>query len=219
VKSAAGIRSFGHNTFSFLHSHFSFSVSRKGFTALEVMLVIGVLGGLAAYVTPAYRDYQIRSDLYNAAEMLTQAIGRAQLRGQAGEHDLPWGFSVSHNVMFAGETYATRNPLYDERYQIPDTVAHSGLDEVSFARLTGDPSATGTIILTSLRNEQREVNIIIDRQGIVINPDDRVTLCHCAAGTPQTMRLPESAWPAHGRHGDYLGRCHVPNPADDCKVK
>lgn len=190
--------------------------SRPAFTALELMLVVGILAGLAAFSVPAYRDYQVRNDLVRVTDQVSQALGRAQLRAQAGQRESAWGYSVSHATLFAGSNYAGRNASYDEFYPMPDTIETSGLDEVSFARLTGAPSATGTIILTSLRGERREVRILIDRQGIAVNRSDRLTVCHCNASPAHTLRLPEAAWPAHRRHGDYLGACRTPHPADSC---
>jgi len=188
---------------------------RRGFTLLELVLVIAIIGGVTAISIPAYRDYQIRSDLNIAAEQITQALGRAQLLSQAGQHGMSWGFSVPQSTLFAGQSYAVRIAPHDERYPIPETIGTSGLSEVWFTRVEGVPSATGTIILTSLRGEQRTVNILIDRKGIAVNTADRLTLCHCQSNPPKTMQLPDNAWPAHRRHGDYLGKCRVPEDTCD----
>lgn len=184
---------------------------------LELMLVIGIIAGLSAFSIPAYRDYQVRSDLVRVTDQVSQAIGRAQLRAQAGQLETPWGYSVSRATLFAGDTYQERDPLQDELYPMPDTIATSGLDEVSFALITGVPSATGTIILTSLRGEKRQVSILIDRQGIAVNKDDKLTICHCDGSEPKTIKISESAWPDHRGHGDYLGPCRGADPTMYCK--
>lgn len=191
------------------------SMVRRGFTVVEVLLVIGILGGLSAFAVPAWRDYQIRSELHSAAEQVSQALGRAQLRAQAAERGSAWGFSVSHAVLFAGSAFASRDTSADEMYIIPDSIATSGLDEVSFSLLKGEPSATGSIVLTSLRGEKRLISIIIDRRGIAVNAMDKLRVCHCNSNPPHTMHLPEAAWPAHRRHGDYLGTCRVPETRCD----
>ncbi len=183
----------------------------KGFTIIELALVIGIMAGLSAFIVPTYRDYQIRTDLNIAAEHVTQALGRARILAQGGARSSAWGFSVSRMTLFAGESYTNRDQTGDERYDFPETIETSGLDEVSFAPSTGIPSATGTIILTSLRGERRTVSIIIDRQGIAIDLTDRLRICHCQSNPPHTLHIPESAWPAHRRHGDYFGPCVTPN--------
>lgn len=187
-----------------------------GFTLLELMLTVGIVSGVTMFALPAYRDYQVRNDLLVATDHVTQAIGRAQLRAQAGERRQPWGFSVSQRTLFMGPDFASRNAAFDERYFFPQTIGTSGLDEVSFAPLTGIPSATGAIILTSLRGEQRQVEIIVDRQGILVNDDDRLTICHCISNPPHTQRIPEASWPAHRQHGDSLGACHTQDPEAGC---
>lgn len=187
----------------------------RGFTALELLLVIGIVAGLSAISVPAYRDYQIRSDLNIAAEQITQALGRARLLSQAGKHETTWGYHVSSSTLFAGGNFASRNALYDERYSVPATIGLSGLPEVTFSRLEGRPSATGTIILTSLRGEAREVDIVLDARGIAINASDRLTVCHCQASPPHTLQIPDNAWPAHRKHGDYLGACQMPDTRCD----
>lgn len=191
-------------------------IVRRGFSLFEVLLVLGILGGLSAIAVPAWRDYQVHSDLEIAAEQISQALGRARLRSQSGQLDMPWGFSVSHQTLFGGETYANRSATFDEHYPFPSTIETSGLDEVAFSRLQGMPSMTGSIILTSLRGEQREVHIVIDRQGIAVNATDRLTVCHCKSNPPHTLRLPEAAWPAHSKHGDYLGSCNQVHPEQYC---
>lgn len=188
---------------------------RRGFTVLELMLAIAILAGVSAISIPAYRDYQIRSDLNIATEQITQALGRAQLLSQAGQHGMEWGYAVPQSTLFAGQSYAARAAEHDERYPYPETIATSGLSEVWFSRVEGVPSATGTIVLTSLRGEEKEVNIIIDRRGIAVNASDRLTLCHCQSNSPMTLYLPDNTWPAHERHGDYLGPCRVPEDRCD----
>jgi|CXWL01.1.fsa_nt_gi type II secretory pathway pseudopilin PulG len=177
---------------------------------LEVMLVVGIIGVLSAITIPAYRDYQVHNDLTTVTEQVTQALGRARMRSQLQEGGLSWGFSVPQGAIFAGKTFATRNAAYDEHYPIPSTIVTSGLSEVTFSTFQGVPSVTGSIVLTSLRGEQLSVSIMIDREGIATNAADSLTLCHCQSNPPHTLNLPESAWPAHQKHGDYLGNCRVP---------
>lgn len=182
----------------------------RAFTLLELLLVIGILSGVAFISIPSYRHYQVRQDLHLAAEQITQALGRAQLLSQSGKHEMPWGYAVEENVIFAGDTYAMRDPAYDEFYPMSPTIQKAGLLEVTFSRLEGRPSATGTILLTSIHNETRHVSIRVDRQGIAVDVDDKFMICHCKSTPPHTLTVPDSAWSAHKKHGDYFGPCRVP---------
>lgn len=192
---------------------------RRGFTALELLLTVSILISVLAFAIPTYREYQVRNDLLTATDQVSQALGRAQLRAQAGEQGKAWGYSVSERTLFGGDSFATRDPFYDEIYPIPQTIGTSGLNEVTFTRLTGIASATGTIVLTSLLGEERDVHILIDRQGIAVNIDDKLVICHCQGAAPNTINISESAWPTHRAHGDYLGACHTPDPSDSCNLQ
>ena len=179
---------------------------RRAFTLIEVLLVIGLVSFLTGISMPMYRNYQIRNDLSNAAEQVGQAIGRAKLLSQSGHDDAEWGYSAVHGVLYKGRSYETRDPAYDEVYPMPDTIAATGLIDLWFSKLDGRPSATGTIVLTTISGEQRTINIIIDSDGIPLNDDDRLIICHCPNGA-KTLSVAEAAWPGHQGHGDYLGYC------------
>lgn len=171
------------------------------------MLVLGMLAVLAGSAVPTYMEYRIRSDLYNAAEQVGQSLSRARILAQSGKGGTAWGVHVSHGILFAGNSYAERDAKRDERYVLPLNVQISGLTEVAFSSMEGVPSATGTIVLTSVRQERATVEVLIERQGITVNIDDRLTICHRVSGSYMTLRLPESAWPVHRKHGDTLGAC------------
>lgn len=180
---------------------------RTAFTLLEVLLVIGIVGVLAGVSVPFYRAYLVRHDLNIAAEQIAQGLGRARLRAVSGEGNAEWGYSVPHAVLFRGHSYATRDAIFDEPYPMSSSIVVSGLAEVSYSRLHGKPSATGSIVLTSILGEQRTVNILITSEGIPTTGDDRLTICHCKSHPQQTLQIPDSAWPGHQKHGDHLGVC------------
>jgi type II secretory pathway pseudopilin PulG len=188
---------------------------RPSFTALEALLVFSILGLLISVTLPAYRQYQVRSDLDLAAQQLTQALGRARLLSVSAQGGSPWGVYMPKSVLYQGKTFAARNTAFDELYPMPSTLIATGLLDVSFALLTGKPSASGTVVLTAINGDRRSISIVIDEQGIVVDTSDKLTICHCEANPPHTLTLPDDAWPAHQDHGDYIGPCRVPE--NKCK--
>ena len=136
---------------------------RRAFTLLEMILVIGALTMVSGLLTVWYRNAQIRSDLRSATQQVAQGLGRAKLLSQSEKNDARWGFSTASGVLFRGRTYALRNRAYDESFVMPVTIKVSGLLEVTFAHLTGKPSATGAVILTALNGEQQTVNVTAAR--------------------------------------------------------
>jgi prepilin-type N-terminal cleavage/methylation domain-containing protein len=185
------------------------NASRSGFTLIELLLVIGIIGVVGAISIPLYNDFQIRSDLNLATEQASQGLARARILSQSGKGDDNWGFFVPSGTLYKGISYAERDTEYDEVYPMPSTITTTGLLEVSFSRLEGAPSATGTIVLTSLTGEQRTVLMTVEKSGIAMNSTDRITICHVTGdGSPNhTLEVADNAWPGHQSHGDSLGSC------------
>ncbi len=177
------------------------------FSLVEVLLVLGVIAAMSAFALPAYRAYQIRSDLDNAAQEIVQSLGRARTLSMAGKGDSVWGVLTQDALLFRGTSFLTRDPAHDEQYPVAPTIQVTGLQEVTYSRFTGVPSATGTITLTAISGDHRRIDILLDREGIPVTLDDRLTICHCQSQTPFTKRIPDSAWPGHRKHGDHLGPC------------
>lgn len=180
---------------------------------MEVILVVGVIGVVTGMAVPLYRDYQIRNDLNLATEQVTQGLARARLLSQSAQDDDGWGFYVPAGILFKGDSYEARDTGFDETYPMPSTITPSGLFEVSYTRLEGEPSATGAITLTALNNEQRTVYIRVETESVAIVEIEDLVICHTPPATDHTMMISESAWPAHQNHGDTLGPCATSSAA------
>lgn len=188
-------------------------MKRSGFALMEVILVVGVIGVVTGMAVPLYRDYQIRNDLNLATEQVTQGLARARLLSQSAQEDDGWGFYVPAGILFKGDDYEGRDANFDETYPMPSTITPSGLFEVSYTRLVGEPSATGAITLTALNNEQRTVYIRVETESVAIVEIEDLVICHTPPSTDHTMMISESAWPAHQNHGDTLGPCPTSSAA------
>jgi prepilin-type N-terminal cleavage/methylation domain-containing protein len=182
---------------------------RAGFSLLEMLLVIGIVGAMTGLATPMYRDYQIRNDLSIATEQVTQGLARARLLSQAGQDNDAWGFYAPAGIMYKGASYQTRDASYDETYAMPSTITFTGLPEVSYSKLDGAPSGTGAITLTAINDDTRNVLISIEQETIAVVENDFVTVCHHPGQSenPHSLNINENAWPAHQSHGDTLGPC------------
>jgi prepilin-type N-terminal cleavage/methylation domain-containing protein len=183
-------------------------MKRRGFALLELVIVIGIIGTIAGMSVPLYRDYQIRNDLNLATEQVTQGLARARLLSQSAQNDDGWGFYVPAGVLYKGASYAARDTTFDETYPMPSTITPSGLFEVAYSKLKGQPSETGNITLTALNKEQRTVAIKVEKEAIPVVVSDSLTICHKPNGQANnTITISDSAWPAHRNHGDTLGPC------------
>jgi len=187
-------------------------VRHSAFTIVEILLVLSVIAVFGALSIPSYRYYTIVNDLERSVDQVTQGLHRARFLSELNEQDSAWGYHVATGIIFKGGLYADRDTGFDEVQPLPTTVTSSGLSEVSFAVLTGDPSATGSIVLTAVNGAQRFITI---QSGPVLitgeeeeKDYDFLMICHHGGSGWHTLRVSEAAWPAHrDQHGDTLGAC------------
>jgi len=141
--------------------------AHKGFTLLELVLSIAIIGLVATVALPVSRAFQVRNDLDIAAVTVAQTMRRAQVLAQGMDGDISWGTRVASGsiTLFRGASYATRDASFDEVFDVPTTITPSGLTEVVFSKFTGDPTTTGTLTLTS--SDSEVVNLIINAKGTI----------------------------------------------------
>lgn len=183
---------------------------RPGFALLEVIIVLGIMGAMSALSIPAYREYQMRSDLDRVAQQVAQGLTRAKLLATSGERDAPWGYYVPAGVLYKGESYANRDTAFDEVYPMPNTITVNGLLDVTYSRVSGRPSATGDIVLRALNDDERtiQVTIAVEQESLATNQGDVLTICHHGSDeSQQTMTVPDATLPYHQSHGDTVGPC------------
>jgi prepilin-type N-terminal cleavage/methylation domain-containing protein len=138
-----------------------------GFTLIEVLLSVALLAVLAGFSLPVYRALQVRNDLDIATNTVVQSLYRAQVLSQAVSSDASWGVyvGVGEIVIFQGDSYVTRDDIWDEVFDLPTDITPSGLAAVVFDRFTGDTQTTGSVILNSNTNETK--TITINNKGMV----------------------------------------------------
>lgn len=140
----------------------------KGFTLLEVLLSIALLGLIAGFSAPLYVSFQNRNDLDIATASVVQNLRRAQMLAQSSTNDQAWGIKLENAnlIVFRGASFASRNASFDEIYPLSSSLVFSGLTEIIFTKFSGLPTApsVGTVTLTNVNNETR--NIIINDQGM-----------------------------------------------------
>ncbi len=139
---------------------------RKGFSALEVLLAVGIVAATVSVSVPLYQSVQADTEVTTAAEHIVQALRDAKTYSQAGKADAAWGVYVPQATVFAGEAFALRDPSYDMEFVLPPTIDTAGLDEIVFSRIDGQPSATGLIRVTSSHSNKYR-DIIVDNNGFI----------------------------------------------------
>lgn len=135
--------------------------NKVGFTLIEMILSVTMIGIMTAIIVPIYYSFQVRNDLDIAAVTAAQSFRRAALLSQAVDGDASWGAKIQAGniTVFKGISYVGRDIAYDEVSNLPTSITPSGLSEIVFTKFSGLPGSTGTVTLTSNANETRTITI------------------------------------------------------------
>jgi type IV pilus assembly protein PilA len=139
---------------------------QKGFTLIELMIVVAIIGILAAIAIPAYQDYTIRSQV---TEGLTLAGAMKA--------------AIAERVANTGEWPTTLTEL--------GMVDTAGAETPPFGKYVAsvDFAGPGTILITYSGTAPFLANDKIDAETLALQPylstnDDVVWRCGAAGGTP-----------------------------------
>lgn len=133
----------------------------SGFTLLEILLVVAVLALIAGIGAPLYQSSQVRNDVEVASYVIVQSLQRAQILSQAVDGDTTWGVRIESGVvtLFRGSNFASRDPDFDEVFDIAPSITPSGIEEIVFSKFSGEPQSIGTITLSTSINATKTITI------------------------------------------------------------
>ena len=141
-------------------------MQRRAFTAVEVLMTLGVVAVTAGLAVPVWRSAQIRKDLELATQQVKLALTVAQSSAREGIGGTGWGVYVDESV---GGAVTYRGLEFDssweDQFGFPETITVTGQTDIAFLPVSGEPTAQGEMIFTSLTNDQ--VILTITAQGAV----------------------------------------------------
>lgn len=142
-------------------------MNQRGFSLIELLLSVVIISLLAGMSMPLYQSLQTRNDLDNTTQSIADALRRAQSYARSGKSDSIWSVKVEPDTvwLYKGLDFLTRTQGFDEPVYLSDSFTIAGLSTISFSKLTGAPSTTGTITLTATANEVR--TITVNAEGMV----------------------------------------------------
>jgi len=132
------------------------AMMKKGFSLLEIIFVIAIAGIVFAISSPYVLDFYRRQLLDEARSNIISALEQAKHNSILQKDDDSFGVSLTllngYYVIFQGDATSTkatstREESEDIEYPVISGITFSGLTDVVFSKLTGLPSATGTITL------------------------------------------------------------------------
>lgn len=153
----------------FIQHHFLGNIkSNAGFTLVEVLLILAILGLISGLAIPFYQSFQVSSEFDNTTQEIVQTMRRAQITAMSSKSLSDYGvhFADQQYIIFRGATF---NPadIYNESFEIASTLSVStgGNDDIVFSSVSGLPNVEATIILNSTNGKNS--NIIINGLGVI----------------------------------------------------
>lgn len=136
----------------------------SGFTLLELTLVVALMFMVGAFVSPIGISFYRSQLLNDSVESLVGSLRQAQAFSLTGKNNHSFGIYIQTDsyTLFEGDTYSTRLISEDVVFPIIPAISMSGLSEIVFTKLTGEPNVFGEIIVAS---ETREKQIEILTSG------------------------------------------------------
>ena len=152
------------------------NIKNKGFTAVEILVVISIMIVLSAIVLPSMSRFRNERTLGNTAEDIVTILNKARNDTIGSLNSYAYGVHVATNSVtyFIAPTYssgASTNSVtsLDPNVTIPASGGinlNGGGSDVVFTRLTGDTTSYGTIVVQLTSDSTHQKTITINKTGV-----------------------------------------------------
>jgi prepilin-type N-terminal cleavage/methylation domain-containing protein len=135
--------------------------SRPAFTLMELVLVIALIVIILAFTAPIAWSFVAQNDLDVSAGIAVQELRRAQALAAVNIGGGGWGVELQSQeiILFQGASFNSRNPAFDEEFDLPAGLDIVGASEVDFLPESGWPTAPAIITLTDSLNQSAGIEV------------------------------------------------------------
>lgn len=150
----------------------NFYKNRKGFSLLETLVVISIIGIITAVVLPQFSKIKNSQVLKSASGDIISSFKKAETETRASKDSSSYGvhFQSDKIIIFKGVTFSA-NDANNQDIDIirPATISNislsGGATDIYFNRLTGTPSATGTVTISIAGDQSMTKTITFSATG------------------------------------------------------
>lgn len=128
--------------------------STRGFSALELIIVMAILVVLLASIVPSFLNFRRSSVLNTETQELVTVINRARLLSVSSKNDQQFGvhFEAGKVVLFQGATYSAgaatnEEHAFNSMLTLSTITINGGGSELLFEKVTGATSQNATTTL------------------------------------------------------------------------
>lgn len=127
--------------------------TRRGYTFIELLIVIAIIGVIMAITIPSFSRFRENSNLNIDTMNVITLMNRARLLSISEKGDSQYGVHLSSTstILFAGPTFSGSPTSTRETYTLSSGITMTGTaSDIIFDKVTGKAStaATTTLIVT-----------------------------------------------------------------------
>jgi len=145
-------------------------INSKGFTLLEILLVVALMAVLAGFSVAVYRNYGASIQLDATRKNIIYDLRQMQTRAAAGQGRLNWGArffngtSDYYELFSSPSNYADIGKLTLSLVYLPGNViftrpANNSNQDIIFASITG--ATTADYVTISADNNAKNINVTV----------------------------------------------------------
>lgn len=139
--------------------------NKKGFTVVELLIVVALIIIMAVLAVPVYSNFQSTTQLNDETIQLVQTLRVARQRSLAGLNSYNHGVKLENDnyILYQGVSYQLRDGLYDRKIKLNNSLnlvwqLGNNLDDINFTS-NGVANTTGTISINHAINGTFTINL------------------------------------------------------------
>ncbi len=148
-------------------------VKKKGFTALELLMVVAIMALLAAIIISPFAAFRNSKVLDTASEQSLALLSEARGNTLSAKDGYQYGvhFEASQIVLYRGATYSgvdvnNKAVVLDGALEVSSIALNGGGSDVLFEKLSGKTAKSGTIVIRVKNDTTKLRTITITGTGI-----------------------------------------------------